>query len=141
MIDYSYQETELLPYNFKEISNWISYYVSRETKECGDINYIFCTDEIILETNRKYLQHDYYTDVITFDYCEGDLISGDIFVSLDTVKSNSELYSKDFTLEFLRVLIHGVLHLIGYNDKSDEEIKVMRAKEEDALRLINVANL
>jgi rRNA maturation RNase YbeY len=104
--------------------------VQLEDKECGPINLIFCDDEKILEVNKEYLAHDYYTDIITFDYSLNQIISGDLFISIDRVKENADLFSKSFENELMRVVFHGVLHLCGYNDKSEEEISVMRSKEE-----------
>ena len=102
----------------------------------GEIAYIFCDDEKILEVNREYLQHDYYTDIITFDYCEGDTISGDLFISLDTVKSNSELVGATYEQELFRVIIHGILHLCGINDKGPGEREIMEACENKALAML-----
>ena len=101
-----------------------------EGKKPGDINYIFCDDEYLLQVNKEYLHHDYYTDIITFDYVKGKTISGDIFVSLPRIFDNAETLSKDFDSEFFRVLAHGILHLCGYKDKTDEEISEMRNKED-----------
>ena len=105
-------------------------------KKIGEINYIFCDDEKILEINRQFLQHDYYTDIITFDYCEGDTLSGDIFISVDTVTANAKEYSVSFDEELKRVMIHGILHLCGQNDKTADEQQEMRIKENNALRMI-----
>lgn len=102
-------------------------------KKTGDIAYIFCSDERILEINKQYLQHDYYTDIITFDYSEDNIISGDIFISIDTVKSNSLDFGSDFETELLRVIIHGILHLCGQDDKSPELRMEMTRKENEAL--------
>ena len=104
-------------------------------KKVGDIAYIFCDDEKILEVNREYLQHDYYTDIITFDYCENNIISGDLFISLDTVRSNSELVAESYERELLRVIIHGVLHLCGINDKGEGEREIMEQEENKALAI------
>ena len=104
--------------------------VQLEDKECGPINLIFCDDEKILEVNKEYLAHDYYTDIITFDYSLNQIISGDLFISIDRVIENADMFSKSFENELMRVVFHGVLHLCGYNDKSEEEISVMRSKEE-----------
>lgn len=106
-----------------------------EIRKLGDINVIFCSDNYILDINMKYLQHDYFTDIITFDYCHDNIISGDLFISIDSVKENSEYYGTDFQEELNRVLIHGVLHLIGYDDHSESDIKTMRSKEEYYLSL------
>lgn len=105
-------------------------------KKCGDIAYIFCDDEKILEVNRAYLQHDYYTDVITFDYSEGNVISGDIFISLDTVKSNALQYGQPYETEVYRIIIHGILHLCGINDKGPGEREKMSACENEALAML-----
>lgn len=119
----------------RETANWIKSVAKSYGKQTGDISYLFCTDEKILEVNRQYLQHDFYTDIITFDYSEGNHISGDIFISLDTVLSNSIQYDTDFEEELYRVIIHGVLHLCGINDKSEAESKQMKEAEERALSL------
>ncbi|RNC66556.1 rRNA maturation RNase YbeY [Proteiniphilum sp. X52] len=119
----------------RETANWIKNVVKNYGKQAGDISYLFCTDEKILEINRQYLQHDFYTDIITFDYSEGERMSGDIFISIDTVLSNSIQYHTDFEEELYRVIIHGVLHLCGLNDKSDSESKQMKEAEERALKL------
>lgn len=105
-------------------------------KRTGDISYIFCSDEKILEVNKQYLQHDYYTDIISFDYTEGTKISGDLFISLDTVKSNSENFGTDYTEELHRIIIHGILHLCGINDKGPGEREIMTQKENEALALL-----
>lgn len=112
------------------LSNRLKDIILSEGKKPGEINYIFCDDEYLLQVNREYLKHDYYTDVITFDYVKGKTISGDIFVSLPRIFDNAETLSKDFESEFFRVLAHGVLHLCGYKDKTDEEIAEMRSKED-----------
>jgi probable rRNA maturation factor len=104
--------------------------VQLEDKECGPINLIFCDDEKILEVNKEYLAHDYYTDIITFDYSLNQIISGDLFISIDRVKENADMFSKSFENELTRVVFHGVLHLCGYNDKSEEDVLVMRSKED-----------
>lgn len=104
-------------------------------KRVGDIAYIFCNDEKILEVNRQYLQHDYYTDIITFDYCEGDRLSGDLFISLDTVRSNAEEQGVTYDEELYRVIIHGILHLCGIDDKAPGARQVMEAEENKALAL------
>jgi probable rRNA maturation factor len=108
----------------------------KKRKTIGEITYIFCDDDKILEVNRQYLNHDYYTDIITFDYSDGDKISGDIFISLDTVKSNSQMYTTDYQEELFRVIIHGVLHLCGLSDSSEDEKKKMRDAENSALNIL-----
>lgn len=117
----------------KRCSAWIRDIASKHGKTIGEIAYVFCDDAKILEVNRQYLDHDYYTDIITFDYCEDDKLSGDIFISLDTVKSNSATYGTDYYDELTRVIIHGILHLCGYKDKSDDESRAMRALEDEAI--------
>ena len=118
-----------------ETTDWIRRVASEYGKKCGDIAYIFCSDEKILEVNKAYLQHDYYTDVITFDYTEGDKISGDIFISVDTVRSNAEQFGTDYDEELHRIIIHGVLHLCGINDKGPGEREIMTRHENEALKL------
>ena len=100
-----------------------------EIRRIGDITIIFCSDNYILDINRKYLGHDYFTDIITFDYCSGNVLSGDLFISVDSVKENSVEYGTEFEYELNRVIVHGILHLIGYDDHTDEDVKVMREKE------------
>ncbi len=119
-------------------SNWIKQVAESHNKKIGDISYIFCSDAKIIEVNNQYLQHDYYTDIITFDYSENDTISGDIFISLDTVKSNSEQFNTDYHNELHRVIIHGILHLCGINDKTDNEQKEMTKCENNALALLKI---
>ena len=112
------------------LTDWLEDIILSEGKKPGDINYIFCDDEYLLQVNKEYLKHDYYTDIITFDYVKGKTISGDIFVSLPRIFDNAEMLSKDFDSEFFRVLAHGILHLCGYKDKTDEETAEMRNKED-----------
>lgn len=122
----------------RQVSTWIKAVAEGYNKKVGDISYIFCSDEKILEVNRQYLEHDYFTDIITFDYSEGNCISGDMFISLDTVKSNSEQFNTDYIEELHRVIIHGILHLCGFGDKTPEEEANMRSKEEEALNEIQL---
>lgn len=114
----------------KKTESWIESTIQTEEKLSGEINFIFCSDDYLLEINKQYLQHDYYTDVITFDYTENNIIGGDIFISIDRIKENAEEFGKDETEELHRIIIHGVLHLIGYKDKSDKEKQVMTEKED-----------
>ena len=100
-----------------------------EIRRIGDVNIIFCSDNYILDVNLKYLQHDYFTDIITFDYCENNVLSGDLFISVDSVRENSVFYNTEFEDELNRVMVHGILHLIGYDDHTEEDQKVMREKE------------
>lgn len=113
----------------KVLKNWISSAVSNEGYRCGDLNIIFCSDTYLLKINQQYLEHDYYTDVITFDYSEEGIISGDIFISVDRVRENSYIYKVSFNEELNRVIIHGVLHLLGYGDKDAHLKKIMTEKE------------
>ena len=120
----------------KEITAWIKVVAESYGKKTGEIAYIFCSDEKILEVNRTYLQHDYYTDIITFDYTEGNKISGDLFISLDTVATNAEQFGSTYTEELHRVIIHGILHLCGIDDKGPGEREKMEAAENKALELL-----
>ncbi len=104
-------------------------------KRVGEIGYLFCDDEKILEVNREFLQHDYYTDIITFDYCEDDVLNGDLVISLDTVRTNAEQQGTEYNEELHRVIIHGILHLCGINDKGPGEREIMEAEENKALDL------
>jgi len=119
----------------RETTGWIKKVITRFNKKAGDIIYVFCSDAEILRINQVYLKHDYYTDIITFDYSEGDKISGDLFISLETIKTNSKKFKTKFDEELRRVMVHGILHLCGYEDKTPVMKKVMREKEDEALRL------
>ena len=112
------------------IRNWIFDTIYEENKTPGTINYIFCDDDYLLDLNRRYLQHDYFTDVITFSFVDEDIVSGDIYISVDRIKDNSMTYSASFTNELHRVMIHGVLHLLGYDDKNESENSLMKEKED-----------
>lgn len=119
-------------------NKWLKLVAESEIRRIGDINIIFCSDPYILDVNIKYLGHDYFTDIITFDYCEKNVLSGDLFISIDSVRENAAFYGTEFTDELNRVIVHGVLHLIGYDDHRDEDIKVMRSKEDYYLNLRSV---
>ena len=135
MISYFFEDTDFL-FKKKTINNkWLKLVAESEIRRVGQINIIFCSDNYILDINQQYLQHDYFTDIITFDYCEGDKISGDLFISVDTVRDNAVEYGTEFADELNRVIVHGVLHLIGYDDHEEEDIKEMRAKENYYLSL------
>lgn len=110
-------------------NRWLKMVVGSEVKKMGDLSIIFCSDPYILNINLRYLQHNYFTDIITFDYCEGDTVSGDLFISIDSVRENALFYGASFEDELDRVMVHGVLHLLGYDDHTPEEQAVMRAKE------------
>ena len=118
-------------------SSWIKHVISIEEKRVGDISFIFCSDEYLLDVNRKFLNHDYYTDIITFDDVEGNVINGDIFISVDRVKENSIEFETSFDNEVHRILIHGVLHLLGYKDKAKKDKHLMTEKEDLYLKLFN----
>jgi len=123
----------------RSTTNWIKETIHLEEKSIGDISFIFCSDDYLLEVNKKYLTHDYYTDIITFDYVENDLISGDIFISIDRVKENAKLFSTSVENELNRVLIHGVLHLLGYKDKIKKDKTLMTFKENYYLNMLKVS--
>ena len=135
-IAYYAEEVKLPAIKKKTVGDWIRKVASLYGKRTGDISYIFCSDEKILEVNKQYLQHDYYTDIISFDYTEGTKISGDLFISLERVKSNSENFGTDYTEELHRIIIHGILHLCGINDKGPGEREIMTQKENEALALL-----
>lgn len=135
MITYQTDGTRMPNIKKRETTSWIRRVADTYGKKVGDVNYIFCNDERILEVNREYLQHDYYTDIITFDYTEGNIISGDLFISLDTVKSNSEQFCTEYDEELHRTIIHGILHLCGINDKGPGEREIMEAAENRALEM------
>ena len=136
MITYQTDGVKLPNIKKRENNAWIKAVAAQYGKRVGDVAYIFCNDERILEVNREYLQHDYYTDIITFDYSEGDIVSGDLFISLDTVRTNAEQFDQDYEHELYRVIIHGILHLCGINDKGPGERELMEAAENRALALL-----
>ena len=129
MIQFFFENIDEIPISTATIS-WLEDVIKTENKKLGEINYILCDDEYLLKVNQDFLDHDYYTDIITFDYVKGKTISGDIFVSLPRISDNAKTLVRDFNSEFHRVLAHGILHLMGYKDKTEEEIKVMRQKED-----------
>lgn len=133
MIQYSCDSITMPALDERRVSRWIRAVAADYGFSVGNINYIFCSDERELEVNRQFLGHDYYTDVITFDYSTASTLNGDIFISLDTVRSNAEMVGTSFDHELLRILIHGVLHLTGQADKTPETKAVMTEKEEKAL--------
>lgn len=132
-ISYFAEEIKMPAIKKRTISQWIKTVAASYGKTVGEISYIFCNDNRILDVNRQYLQHDYYTDIITFDYTENNRISGDIFISLDTVKSNAEQYGQTFENELHRIIIHGILHLCGIKDKGEKERAEMTRCENLAL--------
>ena len=119
----------------RNVSAWIKKVAELHGKKVGDLSYLFCSDDHILEVNKEYLQHDYYTDIITFDYTEGDVISGDMVISVDTIATNAKKFNTSFESEFFRVVIHGVLHLCGINDKGPGEREIMEKHEDEALEV------
>jgi len=131
------EDIELPKIDQQKITEWIKTVAQSYGKRTGEISYIFCSDEKIIDVNRQYLKHDYYTDIITFDYTNGSKISGDIFISLDTVKSNSEIFQTPYEQELLRTIIHGILHLCGINDKGPGEREIMEKNEDKALAIVN----
>ena len=117
---------------------WIRRIIESENRKLEDISYIFCDDEYLLEINQKYLDHDTYTDIISFDNSVGNILAGDIFISTERVGENAQEYGVDFQEELRRVMAHGILHFCGYKDKSDEESTFMRQKEEEKMRMFHV---
>ena len=137
MVSYFLQDIDFV-FKHKRLNNsWLKLVAESEIKKLGNINIIFCSDNYILDVNVKYLGHDYFTDIITFDYCEKDILSGDLFISIDTVRDNAEFYKTEFNDELNRVIVHGLLHLIVYDDHTPEEQKIMREKENYYLELRN----
>jgi rRNA maturation RNase YbeY len=128
MIAFEHLETEEIT-EINQNKKWLNQVISNEAKVEGDITYIFCNDDYLLEKNIRFLNHNTLTDVITFDYCEGNSVSGDIFISIERVKENSEVFKVDFLTELNRVMVHGLLHLLGYKDKTEKESNLMRKKE------------
>ena len=129
MVRYFFEDT---PFQFKPkrfTSQWLKIVAESEIRKLGAVNIIFCSVNYILDINQRYLQHDYFTDIITFDYCEGKVLSGDLFISVDSVRENALFYGTEFEDELNRVIVHGLLHLIGYDDHSEEDIARMRSKE------------
>lgn len=137
MIEFNY-ETEFTIENEGAISNWISDVIKSEDKKVGEINYIFCDDEYLLQINQEHLQHDFYTDIISFDYTVGNEINGDVFVSVERVKDNALDFNVSFEEELKRVIVHGVLHYCGYKDKSEADELLMRSKEDEKLAMFHV---
>ena len=136
MITYNSDGVRMPKIRRRDTSAWIKAVAATYGRKVGDVGYMFVSDEKILEVNREYLGHDYYTDVITFDYDEDDIVSGDVVICLDTVRSNAELFGKDYDDELHRVIIHGILHLCGINDKGPGEREIMEAAENKALAML-----
>lgn len=128
MIDFQFIDTKII--QLKNSNDWLQKVITTEKKQLGEIVFVFCKDAYLLEKNIQFLKHETLTDVITFDYCEGNQISGDILISVDRVKENSEIFEVTFLNELDRVMVHGLLHLLGYKDKTREDAKLIRSKED-----------
>ena len=137
MIYFNYEGDFTLD-NEEQVADWIERIIESEDKELGEISYIFCDDEYLHKINVEYLDHDTLTDIISFDYTEGDIISGDIFISIERVLDNANDFNVPFETELKRVLAHGVLHYCGYKDKSEADEQLMRAKEEEKMAMFHV---
>ncbi len=137
MINFYNEDVDFKLKNKLILKRWIKQVIDSYGFKAGELSYIFCSDDKILEVNRQFLQHDYYTDVITFDYDEDGVVSGDMYISVDTVRTNAEQYAPSFEREMQRVIIHGVLHLCGLKDKQPDDEKKMRAAEEKALVMLD----
>ena len=129
-ISFFFEDTPSFRFDRSMVKRWITTSITSENKKAGDINFIFCSDDYLLKINRQYLSHDYFTDIITFDYVEKDIITGDVFISIDRVKENSGIYNVSFQTELHRVIIHGILHLLGYHDKKPDD-KILMTQKED----------
>jgi len=137
MIDFHYL-TDFQIEDKTQYTDWINRIIDSEAREIGQLDFIFCNDDYLLKINQDYLQHDTYTDIITFPYSEGEIISGDIFISVERVIENANTYEVDFIAELRRVMAHGLLHLLGYGDKNDEETQLMRIKENEKIKMFHV---
>jgi len=140
-INYFFEEINEFDIQQEEKTEWIKGCIDGYEKKAGDLNFIFCTDLYLLKINKEYLNHDYFTDIITFNYCDEDIISGDIFISVDRVEENAKEYDVSFSMELNRVIIHGVLHLIGLNDHTEGEKIEMREAENACLNRIISENI
>jgi probable rRNA maturation factor len=136
-----FEDIKPLKINKNSIKNSIKKLITNDLMITGDISVIVCSDLFLLEINKQYLQHDYYTDIITFNYCEGEIISGDLFISIDRVEENAKIFEIPVNHEFLRVMFHGILHLTGYNDKTEEEQRIMRQKEDFYLGEVDLGGI
>ena len=140
-VELFYEDTQSLKLHRLTLNKYVKILINRELKKMGEISVILCSDKYLLEINIEYLKHNYYTDIITFNYVEGKVISGDLFISVDRVKENSTEFNTGFIKELYRVIFHGILHLIGYNDKTEEEQKLMREKEDLYLSEVDFSEL
>ncbi len=134
-INYQSQDIKFVLKEKRKVSKWINDVVKLHQKKIGNVSYIFCSNQYILELNQQYLNHNYFTDIITFDYCYDNIVEGDIFISIDTVLDNSHRFKTNFNDELFRVIIHGVLHLVGFSDKTAKQQKQMRVLEDEALSI------
>ncbi len=137
MIEFFYEDAFRLENEIRYIQ-WIGKVLESEEYDLGDLNYIFCDDNYLLEINKKYLDHDTLTDIITFDYTDNKVLSGDIFISIERVRENAAMLDVDVKNELLRVMAHGLLHLMGFNDKNESDIVLMRKKEEEKINMFHV---
>jgi len=135
MIDFNFEDVEFDLPDKNTLTDWIKLAVESEGKTLGDITYVFCSDEYLWNMNKQYLNHDYYTDIITFDYVKNGVISGDLFISYDRIKDNAEKFNVSHETELLRVMIHGVMHLVGYDDMTDEDETKIHEREDYYLNL------
>lgn len=140
-IQYCNEDISIPKFQKRKVTRWIRETITSEEKELGDISFIFCSDNYLLEINKQYLKHDYFTDIITFDYVEGNQISGDIFISCDRVKENGKEFKTGFDNELMRIIIHGVLHLLGYKDKRKKDKILMTNKENIYLKMLSDSEL
>lgn len=136
-IQYVSEDISIPKFQKRKMSRWIKDTITCEDKVVGELSFIFCSDEYLLEVNKQYLNHDYFTDIITFDYVENNVISGDIFISCDRVRENAAEFKTGFDNELCRIIIHGVLHLIGYKDKSKKDKRLMTEKEDFYLNVLS----
>lgn len=141
MISFDTKNVMMPELNLAKIEIWLNQVAAKYDKRIGNLNYLFCDDEEILRVNLEFLHHDYFTDIITFDYSRKDRVGGDIFISLDTVKSNAEELSVPYDFELLRVIVHGLLHLCGIDDKGEGEREIMERNENEALKLWDKINI
>lgn len=139
-IDFFWQDVKKITIQEEKIKKWIQQVINTEESTFGFINVIFCSDDYLLEMNKRYLNHDYYTDIITFDYNENDILNCDLFISLDSVNSNRKKFDIQFDVELNRVIVHGILHVIGYGDKTESEKKIMKKKENYYLEFLEKDN-
>ncbi len=136
-----YEDIQPLKTQNKTIKKYLKLLITSELKEFGEITLVFCSDSYLLDINKKYLNHNYFTDIITFNYVNENIISGDLFISIDRIRENANEYGITVVNELYRVIFHGVLHLIGYNDKTDDEKKIMREKEDYYLKKVDFSGL